>query len=281
MKRIIIFVCWFISVGCLSEADLIQRASAHLAKISEAKPVTGKLEKLIVADDAKFTLLHIRQQHYSDIYTAAILNELKNSRSDLETVKIKSRYLEVLRKTDLVQKEISEFLLSVCDKKDVIYSEGLPFPTTYREKFVEEYLDEIKKEVMQVVSYRNDVNFLYPQPPYFAGASIFLKKHHDFTVFGVEHSSLLELILSTYENDKLAPSLKSTLIRECHAEREKQMLINMADELDDLAYLEPSLKLLICGSKHDFRDDVELWNKENPMRKYNLLIFTPNTLKEK
>jgi hypothetical protein len=280
MKFLTLVLGCVISAGCLTEEKLIQRAAFHLAKITEVTPDTGKLESRIVLADAKYTLLHIRQQHYSDIYTARVLERLERAKSVSEANTIKKRYLAVLVNIDSVQKEIVDYLLSVCDKTDVLYSEGLPFPTTYRQEFIKEYLEETRKEVMKVVSYQGEVDFVYPYPAYFTGASIFLKKHNKINVFGVEHGNLLDLTLSTYSNKELAPSLKLSLIKECHAEREQQMLINMAGELDALPYLEPSLKFLICGSKHDFSDDIERWNRKNPKRKYNLLVFTPNTLRK-
>jgi hypothetical protein len=39
-----------------------------------------------------------------------------------------------------------------------------------------------------------------------------------------------------------------------------------------------TLKFLICGSNHNFSDNIIKWNKENPEQIFNLVEFTPKQL---
>jgi hypothetical protein len=149
----------------------------------------------------------------------------------------------------------------------------LPFPQTYRQEFIVEYIQKSRKTLANLLPESR-----IPDPAYFAGATFYLKKYKNRKVFGAEHGGLLNFTLSTYNNDKLPKGVKSGLIASCNKEREKQVLINLADEIDEVPYLEPSMKFLVYGSLHSFRDDVEQWNKDNPDRKYNLLEFTPDSL---
>ena len=279
MKFILVaFFCLFIA-GCYTKEYMVERSSKRLTELLNSAD-KQRIEKVIIVPDAQFTLLYIKQQHYSDIYTAKILEQLKAERSKEKRESIKKRYFEVLDDINAVQKEVSDFLEQVTDSYDIIYSEGLPFKDTYSKTFLERYVEETLDAVDQIQNYKEHFDYKIPEPNYFIGSTFYLKKERAKKVFGAENFGLLDLTISTYSNDELSDAAKQQLLKVCHKEREWQMVINMSKELD-VPYLEPPVKFLVCGSRHEFKDDVQRWNKENPEKKYNLLVYTPLSLKQK
>jgi hypothetical protein len=87
-----------------------KRASGHLRKILNSS-YKENIKSVIVNPDAHFTLLHIKQQHFSELYTKLTLEHADHHKEDeKKRAEIISRFGEVILKTDAVQKEIFIFL---------------------------------------------------------------------------------------------------------------------------------------------------------------------------
>lgn len=273
---IILYICL---CSCMSPQKFEERAELQKRNFLESVADKWTIKEVLNIKGAKFTLVHIQQQHYSDILTKRLYAELKKE-GDLEKLReVKATYFKQLQDINAVQKEIYDFLLSVTNKKDFLYVEGRSFPHHYRDKFLKEYIPSTIEDINKVLNYKELFVHEVPREYYFIGASIPIHQEKRMTVLGVENLSLLNLTLSLYENKKLPKSDLRSFLLECHEAREDQMLKNMSENFEDLPYLMNSIRFLICGSKHSFKKNVEDWNLKNPEKKFNLLTFKPSLLR--
>ena len=275
---------WYIGVilalqGCATSERLQQRAAEQVTEFLDKYQQKWSLEVLSKEADARFTVVHIRQQHYSDILTKRTELKFKSERDPVKIARIKNDYLSQLYEINNIQNNIVEFLTEVAGSRDFLYVEGRSFPQPYRDKFLEDYIRDSTAEVSKILNFNGPLKSKIPDPPVFLGASIPLHQSEHMNVIGVENLGLLNLTLSLYENDKLSKADLADFLRECHEVREDQIIKNMAENFDELPFRMNSIRFLICGSKHDFRDNLKKWNKENPERKFNLIIYTPAGLR--
>ena len=237
------------------------------------------LELVHRAENAKFTLVLIKQQHYSEIYNEHVYKQLEVARDKQKIEQLKKDYIVQLLSINKIQKQIYDFVLKETSSRDFLYVEGRPYPNQYRDIYIENYLLDTEKAVTKTLNFKGISSFTMPNPPFFAGASIKLQQERKLTVLGAENLSLLNLTLSLYENEKLPKNDLVKFLEECHEAREDQMLKNIAMIIEDIPYRMSSLRYLVCGSKHDFKNNILKWNEKNADKKFNLLVFTPKSLR--
>lgn len=272
-----IIICAIFLYGCISPEKLERRTEEQKSDL--LKKANGQVSEVLSVKGAKFTLLHIQQQHYSDIATERCIEKMDKEKSNIKIRNIKAQYLKQIQDINQVQKEIYEFLLHMSTEKDFLYVEGRSFPHHYRDRFLAEYKAKTFEGVNKVFSYKEAFPYTIPEPAYFMGASIPIHEDRRMNVVGAENLSLLNLTLSLYENRRLHRSDLYKFIMECHEAREDQMIKNMAKNFDELPHLMNSIRFLICGSKHDFKKNIEEWNKNNPEQKFNLLVYKPSSIR--
>ena len=236
------------------------------------------LKEEIVVPDAIYTVVHIQQKHYSDIFTDRIYEELEKESQAFLIKKTQEKYLGQIQNINDVQKQIYKFLINVTTEKDFLYVEGRSFPHRYRDIFIKSYTAKTVSDINKNLNYKGSNTGDLKEPYYFIGASIYLQKERRMHVIGVENLALLNLTLSLYESKNLSNNDLVKLLNECHEAREGEMLKNMAQNFDDLPHLMNSLRFLVCGSKHDFKNNIEDWNVKNPHQKMNLIVFIPDRL---
>lgn len=279
LKIILLSVLFITASSCMTPEKLQQRAERQLNEFIASHHSKWELSEVIRVPDAKFTLLLIEQQHYSDILTNRVKTRLKETSSQDQRTKIKDDYFQQIIKINNVQKSIHDFISEVTNEKDFLYVEGRKYPIRYRKEFLKTFTQETIDSVYGVLNYGNISSHTIPQPPYFMGASIVLHNEQKLTVIGSENLGLLNLTLSLYENSKLSRSDLASFLKECHEAREDQMLENISKNFEELSFRMNSIRFLICGSKHDFKNNVEEWNVKNPDKKFNLVIHTPKGLR--
>ena len=279
MKAIYISFCLLLT-SCITEEKLQKRADQQLAEFQSSSSHKNLLQIAHKEEGAVFTIVHVKQQHYSSMYNKEILRQIKEEENLKKVLGIKEQYYKQILKINSVQKEIYEFLVSSTSEKDFLYVEGRSYPHHYRDAFLKNYIPESILEVNRNLSLKRAYNKPIPDPPYFLGASIFLHQKRKMNVLGAENLALLNLTLSMYQSEKFTAKDIASILAECHEAREDQMIKNMTVNFQDLNYRMSSLRFLVCGSKHDLKNNVKKWNEENPKQKVNLLVFTPSSLSE-
>ncbi len=262
----------------MTAEKLQQRSSRQLKEFIESSSMKNLLEIAVQVDDAVYTIVHIKQQHYSDLYTKRVKDQLQQAVDRTKVMELKAKYFQQISKINKVQNEIYNFLVSSTSSKDFLFVEGRSYPHHYRDTFLLKFIPGSIAEANKLLNTKGSFGQPLPDPPYFLGSSIFLHREKKMTVLGAENLALLNLTLSLYESKKLSPSDLAAFIQECHQAREDQMIKNVTVDFTDLNYRMSSLRFLLCGSKHDFRENVEKWNTNNPDKKVNLLVFTPLAL---
>ena len=275
MKILAILIFLLLS-SCLTPEELHQRTTRQLTELLKGRE--SQLSPAVIVNEALFTIVHLKQQHYSDLYTKKVEEQLKSAEGEAEIKKIKEQYFSQITQINTIQKEIYDFLQSSTSSRDFLYVEGRSYPHHYRDAFLAKYIPETKSAANKVLNINGSFDKELPEPPFFLGASFPIHKEGKMNVVGAEHLSLLNLTLSLYKSKKLSPADMLKFLKECHEAREDQIIKNMSFEFDDMNYRMSSLRFLVCGSKHDLVNNVEKWNKENPQNKVNLLVFTPSEL---
>jgi hypothetical protein len=230
---------------------------------------------IIQSPKATATLVQIRQQHFSDILNNEILAKINSVESLQDKKSIQDGYFRLISDINEVQTQIYEFILATTNHRDTIFAEGALSPHIYRDPFVESYLTENLTKVHQVLP---SANYKLPHEPYFLGATFVLHNKQTREIRGAENGALLELTLRSYNNDKLPPLTRKLLLDSCNEERENAMIKNVLYVAPEYPGPPSTLKFLICGSNHNFSDNIIKWNKENPEQIFNLVEFTPKQL---
>lgn len=264
--------------SCVTTEKLQQRVKSQLNDFIEKSEYKSSLSTKIEEKEALYTIIHIRQQHHSSLYNKQILKELEDAQDLSKVTEIKKKYFGQITKINTIQKEIYDFLMASTSQKDFLYVEGRSYPHHYRDAFLSTYVPESIAEISKNLNTKGAFSHPIPDPPHFIGASITIHKERKMNVLGAENLALLNLTLSLYENKKFSENDVAALLKECHEAREDQMIKNMIINFEDLSYRMSSLRFLVCGSKHDFEDNVKKWNEKNPDKKVNLLVFTPPSL---
>ncbi len=260
-----------LSLSCLKHEDKLSWAKQDKSVLIRDNP---ELNVISVADDRLFTLVHIKQSHFSQIYAEKLLEELQKS-TNLQQVRVKQiDYHQLITNINSQQISIIDFVLKNKDLIDLIYVEGLAYPGTYEVTSYDEKIT-LAKNLCQEIFTLKQAKLSSPSPPYFTGASNFLYHQHQIPVLGSEHQGLLRLTHRAYRNEWNPKINPREMIKACHDERETQILKNMAKDIEENNRYDKSLKFLICGEAHDFSDNVATWNKDNPQQQYNLIEYIP------
>ena len=273
LKFLSLFLCLLAS-SCMTQKQRVEIAHTELTAFFAFEP---NIKKELILEDARFTLLHIPQSHYSKIYCDKLLEkfELWQVKSDLSSIaEEQDKYSQLIQKIDSEQKSIINFLRKHQSSYDCLYVEGLAYPGTYATKKPLQEIAQIKDEVNRALQFA-DGTHCAPQPAYFAGASLFLYQEDKIPMLGVEHQALLRLTHKAYSKEYDSKVPRSAFIQACHEERETQMIKNMSKKYEANNRYDRSIKFLLCGSLHDFKDNVLEWNKLHPEMKFNLLILEP------
>lgn len=278
MHQISLLFLLTIFCSCMS-VEKKQRRAAHIHQsFIEAHNSLWNIREVVKVADALYTVVHIQQKHYSDIFTDRVYEELEKERNSDRIQKIKEEYFSQIRNIDEVQKQIHDFLLAVTTEKDFLYVEGRSYPHRYRDIFLKEFTAKTIAAVEKNLNFGNSSIGVLDKPYFFIGASIPIHQQRRMHVVGAENLALLNLTLSLYGSKALSRADVNKLVKECHEARESEMLKSMSKNFDNLPHLMNTLRFLVCGSKHDFKNNVEKWNENNPEQKMNLIIFTPDKL---
>ncbi|MCH2207824.1 MAG: hypothetical protein MK132_18370 [Lentisphaerales bacterium] len=266
----------FIFYGCQTFEEKVQRSGIEYNQLVSKDSHPGILEEKVVPLNAIMTIVHIRQQHDSAIYTKVILAQIKKQ-NEGERRKSVSDFYETQLKINEVQREVLEFVLNNTLERHRVYVEGVPYPRSYRNLFAEAFKKQRQEALEEVLAFSQEELSL-PVPTYYLGASFMLHESKQRTVIGVEHGGLLNLTTDIYTNPKLPLPLKKELLVECHEQREDRVIQNIVEPDPEANYIEPTVKFLIFGSKHDFSDKVIKWNEDHPQQQIRLITFTPKSL---
>lgn len=273
---VLLFIALFCS--CMTPEKMQNRAVEKHQDFIRKYSESFHLKEEILAPEALYTVVLIQQKHYSDIFTDRVHEELEKATEKDKIREIQKGYFSQIQEIELVQRQIYEFLMKVSSEKDFLFVEGRSYPHRYRDIFLKEFTANTLKKVNSNINYKSSNIGSLSEPYFFMGATIPIHKKRRMHVVGAENLALLNLTLSLYNNPKLSASDLTKLAAECHEAREDVMLENLTKNFDDLPHLMNSIRFLICGSKHDFKNNVEEWNKKNPDRKMNLIVFTPEKL---
>ncbi|MDD7983699.1 hypothetical protein PQO01_01885 [Lentisphaera marina] len=257
----------------MTQKQRVEIAQNELNSLLRSK--AASLRQVILIDDARFTLIHVAQTHYSKLYLNLLLEKFTHweSLSDKTAIrKEQEKYFDLINQINSEQKLIIDFLVTHRDHYDCLYVEGLSYPGTYKRKNPLKDIENTQNEVQEALSFSNG-HFKAPEPAYFAGASLFLYQQHEIPVLGVEHQGLLRLTHQLYNKAPLPKVSQNDFIIACHDERETQMLKNMSKNYEANNRYDHSLKFLLCGSLHDFENNISEWNKTHPKMKYNLFVL--------
>ena len=188
-------------------------------------------------------------------------------------------FYQNLLQINKVQKEVYDFLMDFSTPKHRIYSEGMVYPNAYRNLFADSFKEKRLEEINGILSFAKERSYSLPKPSYFLGASFLIHQQGDRNLLGAEHAGILKFTLATYSNEHLQSKVKFDLLQECHEQRENEILKNIIKNDEELPYRERRTKFVIMGSSHDFKNNVQEWNKQRPLLKMNLRTFTPTSLK--
>ncbi len=274
----IILVC--LTPGCMTQKNIYLKTERELKRYLEKNQQEWDFKIVSQSKQAKWTIVHIQQQHYSDLYTQQILQKLKNPTPELNPEQIKQQYLNTLIKIERVQEEIYRFIVATTNEKDFLYIEGKAFPETYRQDFIQEYQQKCYKEIAGILNFGSAKSPQFPQFKFLTGASFTLHQEERLTLLGVENLEILNLALAHYAKLPTNENSAKIILDEFNEVREREMLKNLTENFDELPFYMSSLRFLLCGSAHDFENNVAEWNKKNPENQLNLLLLTPKSLKK-
>ena len=266
----LLLLCFCIC-SCMSLQKRVQIAEAQLLELQNS---SENFKQVIHIPDAVFTLVHIQQTHYSAIYQKNLLNNLPSFSTD-QRLRAQEAYFSLINEINSQQKQVIDFCLRNRTFVDCLYVEGLSYPGTYKNQNFESQIVPSLKGVKEILNYEKQ-DFTIPSPPYFTGASLFLYHKHQFPVTGVEHTGLLRFTHKLYSGEQKIDGNLSGYIKEAHEEREKFMIEYMARNLAFNNKYDSSIKFLLCGEAHDFKNNIIEWNQLNPDRQFNLFIWTPS-----
>ena len=127
--------------SCVSHERRMERNTlAYKALLSQNDQ---RLQEVVFEEQAAFTLVHLRQRHYSNLYTQFVLKRLKASQDPAEIAYLKKHYMKLINNVERVQAEIAFFLER--QTYDCLYAEGLPYPQHYTKKNARSYVENNHK----------------------------------------------------------------------------------------------------------------------------------------
>lgn len=276
IKRIFTTFLLLLSCSCQSLKEKVSRSEKEYSHFQKTAFGMGKLVNLVEPQNAVMTMVHVKQQHDSELYTSSIKAQLKSSEGK-DKQNLVERFYKTQLKIDAVQREIFEFIMAASNERSCIYIEGLAYPRGYRNRYAEYFKGKRIQAISEILELSSR-ELILPEPAYYLGASFAVhdsKKRH---ILGAEHGGLLNFTTDTYTNPKLKLEVKLDLLKECHHRREEEVLKNITKPDSETTYLEPTIKFLIFGSKHNFKDNVLKWNESKPDLQIRLVTFKPNSL---
>ena len=256
-------------MSCAVHEDPLVQARGDLALIEAIND--SRLVPVYVDDQAKFTLIHVKQRHYSSVYTKKrrfLIQGYREKGFNEMVLRLKQKYLANLRQIDANQLELFNFLQKHRALYDHLYLEGLDFGNFYHRRSSKRVLDRTRQEVSELLG---DLNPII-EPAYYAGAALQLYLREGVSVYGCEEESLLKATLKAYQRQTHeVPGF----LDYCHNLREDAIIINLLKKGEHDPRNKNSLRFVICGGAHSFHDNIIEWNKANPDSKMNLYEFTP------
>ena len=269
MKLLVVFLCLCMS-SCISTKKRIEIAQIQLNELTKSSS-SFKLE--LIDPEATLTLVHLKQIHYSKIYQQKLLKELSLIKPENRKDK-QLKYAKLISHINDKQKKIIDFCLNMRAHIDCLYIEGLYYPATFEGEKFSSQIKESLTGLNQIYNLSKEI-IKTPDPPYFVGASYFLYHNHHLPIQGVEHGNLLSLAHKVYSGDPNIEGNLALYLKKIHEERENQMLYHITRNLDFNNKYDRSVKFLLCGEAHDFKNNIEDWNKKNSKSKFNLLSWSP------
>ena len=274
--RRIFIVLLFMSFGCQSLKEKADRCQKEYSYFRKAALGIGQIETLVEPQNAVMTIVHVKQQHDSALFTGSVKAQLEYLNGQ-DGQKLIDKFYRTQVKINEVQREIVEFIMAVSNERSRIYTEGLAYHTGYRNRYAEYFKNKRIKAISEILELSKK-KLILPNPAYYLGASFAIHDSKKRQIIGAEHGGLLNFTTDTYTNPKLKAAVKLDLLQECHHRREEEVLKNISIPDSETTYLEPTVKFLIFGSKHDFKDNVIEWNESKPDLQIRLVAFKPDSL---
>ena len=222
-----------------------QRISIATREFDQLIKLNPSLKTSIYTEDARFTLLHIKQIHYSKIYQERLQSTLKKLAGNKNRIQEKQgQYVELIHTMNDQHKKIIAFCLKNRDLIDCLYVEGLFYPANYERQVFHKQVNEPIQGVENIFKF-SEPPCPVPDPPYFAGASYFLYHQHQLPVKGVEYGKLHRLTHQLYNDKKPRKNSLTDTLKVLHEERENKMLDHMSRNLDFNNKYDHSIKFLL------------------------------------
>lgn len=233
----------------------------------------GNLEKVVDVPNETGVLVHVRQKHlipYLESSAKYKLDSMERKDEEKTTMDLFKDAIialdfspRVLRSVNNCQRQIYKFIQG--ERVERIYAEGIQFgrglsPEEAKKSFVLVHsllvaVQDLEKREKSVEKY------------FFCPGAVYLLAKAGTGVVGVDVSKKER----TLGLEKLSLGDSSEIMQE----RESKATSYVLGDAEGERY-----RILIYGADHEFKDDVEKWNKEHLDQQYDFATFTPKELIE-
>lgn len=245
------------------ENIIITPANQKLRSFPTFLPWIGKTEKHEVPG-AKYCFIHIKQMHRVHGDTAKqIYEEIDDERARRSLI-ANTKYK--WQKIDYIQKDIYFILNNLATDHNLKDVRAESFTKQFSKPELEKlYGQESYNILLECYPTLEEVMYNQKEFLYAPGAALLLGILGKINLLPGEDKKLNEIAAKNAEKDENHPSI--------YDPRENFTLKTIAQ------YDIPAV-IGIYGAKHDFKNNIENWNQENPDKKFSWIVVTPKSLME-
>ena len=235
---------------------------------------------------AKHTLVHLGQTHYIDMGKELSLENIINT-----DIRYWNKIKDIYTNINNCQKDIYDILTELKEKQNIsnVRSEGVmlrdldnldnkeALKEAYFSKLAEldetgYFLESIKYSFSVMNRLKPYVEANKPAPFYTMEKTLkkYNKAKQDFERF--RYIGGADILLAMENKLNLLPAETKKAYDNGDMNAREDALLQIVSKENN------PLELTVYGAKHNFKDNIEKWNKENPNNKYSLIEITPKNL---
>jgi len=236
----------------ITEKPRITLANEELRKFPNSFGKYGEVRKY-KTPGAKYSMAHIKQSHYRPPTFMKNNPKLTKEQNNQLRELYKNEYDRIFRKINSIQKGIYAVLRFLNQKGyKEIRAEGATIPLTEKQ-CLNEY-NSTMSEILTLFGKTKEEN-----KPYFfvPGADVIQGALGQIKLFPADKKELLQ---------KAEKNPKDKLYT---YEARENALLEIIDESGK------AFSIVVYGANHDFKDNIEKWNKKYPSKKFSLIEVTP------
>jgi len=201
--------------------------------------------------EAKYCLAHVKQLHYRSPLIVGDIPFLSKSDNQILQERNKTQHKITYNYVNNFQKDIYDVLKELSKKGfNRVRLEGATKPAE-RANCTREF----RTIQIELLAFLGDVDLI--KRYYFVpGAGVMLGSQGDIKVLPAEKPMIFERARRNPKNKKYVFDAR------------ENALLELVDEQGD------AFSIVLYGAKHDFKDNIYVWNQQNPNKKFSLIEVT-------